>query len=96
MIDPIAIAIFLLALAVVVGVYLFAMKTTELTTAVTNLTTATNGLSDSVDRAVTALGNQGQPSTPDADIVPLIAAIDVQTQAVLNAKAKLDTALPTA
>jgi hypothetical protein len=93
MINEIAVSIALLAIAVTLGVYLFAMKTTELTTAINNLTTATTGLSDSVDKAVTALGNQGAPSTPDSDIVPLITAIDARTTEINAAKARLDAAL---
>jgi len=93
MINEIAISIALLAIAVTLGVYLFGMKTTELTTAISNLTTATTGLNESVDKAVTALNNQGAPTTPDSDIVPLIAVIDLRTTEINAAKARLDAAL---
>lgn len=88
-----AIAIFLLASTLAMVTLLFLMKTAELSAAVSENTAAVNGLSASVDAAIAVLINAGQPSTPDADIVPLIAAIEANTQTAVNTKAKLDAAL---
>ena len=88
-----SIALFLLASTLALLTLLFLMKSAELSKATSDLTTATNGLAASVDAAVAVLINQGQPSTPDADIVPLIAAIEANTGTLANAKAKLDAAL---
>jgi len=88
-----ALSIFLLAIVLVVITNQIVMKTSELSKAVSDNTTATNGLAASVDAAVAVLVNAGQPSTPDADIVPLIDAINNNTTALANAKAKLDAAV---
>lgn len=93
-----SISIFLLASTMALVTLLLLMKTSELSDAVSLNTAAANGLASSIDTAVAVLINAGQPSTPDADIVPLIVAIDANTQTAVNAKAKLDAALtpPTA
>jgi hypothetical protein len=87
-----SIAIFWLAGAIGTATVILAMKATELADAVSRNTAAVNGLASSVDAAVAVLINVGAV-TPDADIVPLIAAIDANTQTAVNAKAKLDAAL---
>jgi hypothetical protein len=87
-----SIASFWLAVAIGTATVILAMKTTELADAVSRNTAAVNGLASSVDAAVAVLINVGAV-TPDADIVPLIAAIDANTQTAVNAKAKLDAAL---
>lgn len=84
-----AIALFVLASTMAFFTLLLLMKTSELIAAVTDLANATTGLATSVDAAVAILINQGQPSTPDADIVPLITAIEVETERVKNLNAKL-------
>lgn len=88
-----AISVFVLAIAVVAGTFFVAMKTAELTASVNALAAATSLLSSSVDAAVAALGNAGQPSTPDSDIVPLIAQLDQDRATLDSLKAKLDAAL---
>jgi uncharacterized protein YoxC len=69
------------------------MKTLELTAAIDGLRNATTELSASVNKAVAVLMEQGQPSTPDNDIVPLIEAIGTLADSATNLKAKLDAAL---
>lgn len=88
-----SIAVFVLAIATVAGTVFLSMKTAELSDAVSRNTAAVNGLATSVDSAVAVLINLGVPSTPDADIVPLIAAIDSNTQTAINARAKIEAAL---
>lgn len=88
-----ALSIFLLASALAAITILLLMKTNELTNAVANLTTATAQLTTSVDLAIALLQNQGQPSTPDADIVPLITSIETSNAVLTNLKAKLDAAV---
>jgi len=88
-----AVSLFVLASLLLVSIISLAMKTAELTASVNNLTTATNALVHSVDAAIAALGNNGAPSTPDSEIVPLITQIDAQSLALQNAQVRLDAAL---
>lgn len=81
---------FLVGFNAVLIVWLF-MKTLELQSAVSALASQVSGLKSSVDAAVALLINQA-PSTPDADIVPLLGAITDATSTLAEAKSKLDAA----
>lgn len=90
---PVLCAYFVVGCVLTLYIMVLAMKTAELTASVNNLTTATNALVHSVDAAIVAIGNNGAPSTPDSDIIPLITQIDAQSVALQNAQTRLDAAL---
>lgn len=92
--NPLAIGFFVLAFAVLLFTVVLIMKTTELSAAINNLSAATLALATAVDKAADALTNQGANTTPDADIVPLIGAVESITSTLSAATSKLAAATP--
>lgn len=84
--------VLLATLSILITISILIMKTNELSESVSRLTTATLGLSSSIDSAIAILLSQGA-STPDADVAAAIIAIDTQSANLTTAKAKLDAAL---
>lgn len=68
------------------------MRTTELTAAVSGLSTATAALATTGAQVVDALNNK-TPSTPDADIDPLITVIQSETARIASVESALRGAL---